>query len=212
MDGAPDAVLTEREQPEGGRTTIDRARWSFVAAPGGGWPTELHLRDGFRPGRIYELVYTARDPMVVALGMAGIRDLLSYLRSHPLADAPPPRHSIIFGISQSGRLIQTMLLHGLHVDEAGAQVFDGAFVHVAGGGKGGFDYRFAMPTRHFSVLEDHIYPTDYFPFTTTPERDPVTGDEASVLDRARQLGAVPKLFYVNNSSEYLESLRVADRH
>ena len=105
-----------------------------------------------------------------------------------------------------------MLLHGLHVDEAGAQVFDGAFVHVAGGGKGGFGYRFAMPTRHFSVLEDHIYPTDYFPFTTMPERDPVTGDEASVLDRARQLGAVPKLFYVNNSSEYLESLRVADPH
>ena len=81
-------------------------------------------------------------------------------------------------------------------------VFDGAFIHVAGGGKGGFDYRFAMPTRHFSVLEDHIYPTDYFPFTTMPARDPVTGDEASVLDRARQLGAVPKLFYVNNSSEY----------
>lgn len=202
VDGAPDAVLSEREQPEGERTTIDRVRWSFVAAPGGGWPTELHLRDGFKPGRIYELVYTARDPMVVALGMAGIRDLLSHLRSHPLADAPPPRHSIIFGISQSGRLIQTMLLHALHVDEAGAQVFDGAFVHVAGGGKGGFDYRFAMPTRHFSMLEDHIYPTDYFPFTTMPERDPVTGREASVLDRARQFRAVPKLFYVNNSSEY----------
>ena len=201
-DGAPDAVLSEREQPEGGRTLIDRARWSFIAAPNGGWPTELHLRDGFRPGRIYELVYTARDPMVVALGMAGIRDLLSYVRTHPLTDTPPPRHSIIFGISQSGRLIQTMLLHGLHVDEAGAQVFDGAFVHVAGGGKGGFGYRFAMPTRHFSVLEDHIYPTDYFPFTTMPERDPVTGAEASVLDRARQLGAVPKLFYVNDSSEY----------
>ena len=77
VDGAPDAVLTERKQPEGERTTIDRARWSFIAAPGGGWPTELHLRDGFKPGRIYELVYTARDPIVVALGMAGIRDLLS---------------------------------------------------------------------------------------------------------------------------------------
>ena len=95
-----------------------------------------------------------------------------------------------------------MLLRGLHVDESGAPVFDGAFVHVAGGGKGSFDYRFAMPTRHFSMLEDHIYPTDYFPFTTMPERDPVTGTEASILDRAHQLGAVPKLFYVNNSSEY----------
>ena len=59
-----------------------------------------------------------------------------------------------------------------------------------------------MPTRHFSMLEDHIYPTDFFPFATTASRDPVTGAEGSVLDRARALGAVPKLFYVNNSSEY----------
>jgi hypothetical protein len=69
-------------------------------------------------------------------------------------------------------------------------------------GKGSFDYRFAMPTRHFSVLEDRIYPTDFFPFTTAVERDPLTGSEASVLDRARVLGPVPKLLCVNNSTEY----------
>ena len=32
--------------------------------------------------------------MVVALGMAGIRDLLSYLRDNPLAGAPAPRKSV----------------------------------------------------------------------------------------------------------------------
>ena len=181
---------------------IPREAWSFVQPAGGGTPAEIRLDGGFKPGRIYQLTYTARDPIVVALGMAGIRDLLSYLRNNPLEGTPPPQKTAIFGISQSGRLIQTMLLRGLHVDEDGRPVFDGAFIHVAGGGKGGFDYRFAMPTRHFSVLEDHIYPTDYFPFTTTTARDPVTGAEASVLDRARALGAVPKLFYVNNSSEY----------
>ncbi len=169
---------------------------------GDGPATEIKLDGGFKPGRIYQLVYTARDPMVVALGMAGIRDLLAYLRDQPLAGAPVPRKNLIFGISQSGRLIQTMLLRGLHVDEDGKPVLDGAFIHVAGGGKGGFDYRFAMPTRHFSMLEDHIYPTDFFPFATTVARDPVSGAEGSVLDRARGLGAVPKLFYVNNSSEY----------
>ena len=95
-----------------------------------------------------------------------------------------------------------MLLRGLHVDEAGKPVFDGAFIHVAGAGKGGFEGRFAMPTRHFSVLQDHIYTTDYFPFTTAPERDPASGDTGSVLDRARALGAVPKLFYTNDSTEY----------
>ena len=199
---APDAALTERDRPEGERRSIARTSWSFVAAHDGGTPTEIALAGGFQPGRIYELTYTARDPMILGLGMAGIRDLLSYLRTHPLEGEPVPQRTLIFGISQSGRVIQTMLLDGLNVDEDGKPVFDGAFIHVAGGGKGGFNYRFAMPTRHFSVLEDRIYPTDYFPFATVPTRDPVTGAEASVLDKARALGAVPKLFYVNNSSEY----------
>jgi hypothetical protein len=201
--GAPDAVLTERDRPDGEHRVIARSVWSFVAPQdAGAAPTEIRLADGFKPGRIYELTYVARDPIVVATGMAGIRDLLAYLRDNPLAGAPPPRNRLIFGISQSGRLIQTMLLRGLNVDEDGKAVFDGAFIHVAGGGKGSFDFRFAMPTRHFSMLEDHIYPTDFFPFTTTTARDPVTGAEGSVLDRARALAAVPKLFYVNNSSEY----------
>jgi hypothetical protein len=200
--GAPEAALTERDRPEGERRPIARSAWSFVAPADGGTPTEVTLAGGFQPGRIYELTYTARDPMVVGLGMAGIRDLLAHLRTHPLEGAPVPQRTLAFGISQSGRLIQTMLLEGLHVSEDGKPVFDGAFIHVAGGGKGGFDYRFAMPTRHFSVLEDHIYPTDFFPFTTARERDPVSGIEASVLDAARARGAVPKLFYVNNSTEY----------
>jgi Alpha/beta hydrolase domain len=201
-DAAADAELTERDRPDGEPRSIPRTAWSFVPPSGGGPATAIRLDGGFKPGRIYQLIYTARDPMVVALGMAGIRDLLSYLRDNPLAGAPAPRKNLIFGISQSGRLIQTMLLRGLNADEDGKPVFDGAFIHVAGGGKGGFDYRFAMPTRHFSMLEDHIYPTDFFPFATVTARDPVSGAEGSALDRPRALGAVPKLFYVNNSSEY----------
>ena len=202
QESAPDAALTVRERPEGERRSIPRAQWSFVPMPDGGTPRQLFLDGGFQPGHLYELTYTAGDPVVGGLGMAGIRDLLSHLRDHALAGRAPPARTLIFGISQSARLIQTMLLRGLHVDEAGKAVFDGAFLHVAGGGKGGFDQRFAMPTRHFSMLEDHGYPTDFFPFATTSARDPATGSEASVLDAARRLGAVPKLFYVNDSSEY----------
>jgi hypothetical protein len=198
---APDAALTWRERPEAERQPIVRAAWSFVR-PQGGAPVQIRLDGGFQPGRIYELTYLARDPVVTAAGMAAIRDLLSHLRTHELAGAPAPSRTLIFGISQSGRLIQTMLLRGLSVDEDGRGVFDGAFIHVAGGGKGSFDFRFAMPTRHFSMLEDHIYPTDFFPFSPATARDPVTGDEGSVLDQPRALGHVPKLFYVNNSSEY----------
>src|SRR5262245_7377470 len=99
-EGAPDAVLSERDRPDGEPRPIAREAWSFLP-PRDGAPNEIRLDGGFRPGRIYQLTYTARDPMVVALGMAGIRDLLSYLRTHELAGAPPPRHSLIFGISQS---------------------------------------------------------------------------------------------------------------
>ncbi|MBI3513480.1 MAG: hypothetical protein HY060_05360 [Proteobacteria bacterium] len=200
--GAPDAVLTQRDRPDGKRQVIPRARWRFVETQDGAVPRQLALEEGFEPGHLYELTYTARDPVVVAAGLAGIRDLLAYLRSHPLEGAPLPSRTLMFGISQSGRVIQTMLLRGLHVDESSKPVFDGAYIHVAGGGKGAFDYRFAMPTRHFSMLEDHAYPTDYFPFTSMTEQDPVSGARASVLDKARAVGAVPKLLYVNASSEY----------
>src|SRR5215831_12480481 len=201
-DGARDAVLTVRERPESPRRVIPRADWAFVPALHGRVPRQLSLEGEFDPGHLYELTYRARDPYVVAAGLAGIRDLLSFLRDHSFEGAPAPARTLIFGISQSGRVIQTMLLRGMHVDAAGRPVFDSAFIHVAGAGKGGFDYRFAMPTRHFSVLQDHGYATDYFPFTTTTERDPVTGIQASLLDKARQLAAIPKLFFLNNSTEY----------
>jgi len=68
-EGARDAALTEREAPDGERRPIPRMAWSFVAPAGGGPATEIKLDGGFKPGRIYQLVYTARDPIVVALGM-----------------------------------------------------------------------------------------------------------------------------------------------
>jgi hypothetical protein len=143
--------------------------------------------------------------------MAGIRDLMSYLRNNPLVGAPAPQASIIFGISQSGRLIQTMLLRGLHVDEDGRSIFDGAFIHVAGGGKGGFDYRFAMPTRHFSMLEDHIYPTDFFPFATTAARDPVTGAEGGHIGSGSRARGDPQTVLREQLLGILEPRRLADR-
>jgi hypothetical protein len=199
----PRATLTERDSVAGPRRIIPRARWSFVRpASGAPSPTQLKLQGGFRTGRIYELVYTAKDPYVVGAGIAGIRDLLSHLKTQPVAEQPPLDRALIFGISQSGRVIQTMLRDGLHVDEAGRPAFDGAFIHVAGGGKGSFNHRFALPTRATNGLEEQGYPTDTFPFTTTPTRDPITGATGSLLDTARRVGPIPKLFFVNTSAEY----------
>ncbi len=203
----PGARLTVRDEPTGARTLIPRAQWRFDG------PTRVLYGPGFLPGRIYEVVYTARDPRVVGLGLAAIRDSLSFFRfdaadgsgtPNPLASdgKPDPQAGLAFGISQSARVLQHMLLEALHVDEASRMVFDGALIDVPGGGKGSFNYRFAQTTRHPSELQDQQYPADFFPFTTTPEVDPVTGAKGDVLMRARAAGALPKLFYTSTSTEY----------
>jgi hypothetical protein len=200
----PSAVLTERARPDDVRRPIARTRWHFVAPERSGGPGRVQLDGGFKPGTIYELTYTAKDPYVTGTGLAGIRDLLAYFRDHPFEGAPVPRQVLIFGISQSGRVIGRMLRDGLDVDETGRLVFDGAYMQVPGaGGSAGFNSRFAQPTRHPSMLEEHDYPSDAFPFTTAPSRDPITGNTASKRDHAGDAqGRVPKLIIANTSTEF----------
>jgi hypothetical protein len=200
----PSAVLTARARPDDPRVPIARKLWHFVAPEKPGGPGRVQLDGGFKPGTIYELTYVARNPYVTGAGLAGIRDLLAWFRDHPFEGAGPPRHTLIFGISQSGRLIGRMLHDGLDVDEGGKLVFDGAYMQVPGaGGSAGFNSRFVQPTRHPSMLEEHDYPADDFPFTSVPSRDPVRGITASTLDRARDAqGRLPKLFVANTSTEF----------
>jgi hypothetical protein len=200
----PLAVLTVRARPDDARRPLPRAAWRFVAPEQAGGPGRIRLDGGFQPGVIYDLTYTAKDPYVTGAGLAGIRDLLAWFKTHPFEGAPAPRTTLIFGISQSGRVIGRMLHDGLDVDETGRLAFDGAFLQVPGGGGGaGFNSRFAQPTRHPSMLEEHDYPSDAFPFTTAPARDPVTGAAGSSLERARDAhGRVPKLIYANTSTEF----------
>jgi hypothetical protein len=202
--GDTDAVLTRRTHPDDPRETIPRQDWSFVGPEQSGGPGRIRLKNSFRPGFLYEVSYQAQDPKVTAAGLAGIRDLLAWFRDHPFDGHPVPRRTLIFGISQSGRLIGRMIHDGLDVDESGRLAFDGAFMHVpGGGGSAGFNGRFVQPTRHPSMLEEHDYPADRFPFTTTPTTNPWSGRTASTFDRARDArGHLPKLFVVNTSTEF----------
>ena len=115
----PAAVLSTRSRPGDAPVQVDRASWHFVSPERPGGPGRVQLDHGFQPGTLYELIYTAKDPHVTGAGLAGIRDLLAYFRNHPFAGAPAPRKVLIFGISQSGRVIGRMLHDGLNVDETG---------------------------------------------------------------------------------------------
>lgn len=204
MADDPAAVLTARARPEDARVPLERARWRFVAPEQPGGPGRVQLDGGFQPGTIYELAYQARDPRVTGVGLAGIRDLLAHFRDRPFEGSPPPRKVLIFGISQSARVIGRMLHDGLNVDETGRLAFDGAYMQVPGaGGSAGFNSRFAQPTRHPSMLQEQDYPADAFPFTSRSTRDPVTGATGSTLDRARDArGRLPKLIVANTSAEF----------
>ncbi len=184
------ATLTVRDKPTGPRMTIPRDQWKFIDDA-----THVEYPAGFEPGRIYEVVYTAKDPAVVGLGPAAIRDYISYMKEHGEA-----KRAIGFGTSQSGRFLRKFLYDGFNADEQGHRVFDGLWAHVAGAGRGSFNHRFAQPSRDGHTFMNFFYPTDLFPFTDEPETDgAITG---SMLDRARKDNVVPKIFYTNGSYEY----------
>jgi len=197
-------TLTVRDTPEGPRQSIPRSQWSFAHSVDGKLvddPHFIHLNGGFLPGNIYEVVYEAKDPVVVGVGLAAVRDFLSYLKYDPQA-AAPVRRAYAVGISQSGRFLRHFLYQDFNADEQGRQVMDGAIAHVAGAGRGSFNHRFAQPSRDAQPLSSIFFPTDLFPYTDLPENDPETGETAGLLDASSRSHTAPKIFFTNTSYEY----------
>jgi hypothetical protein len=228
--GEAEGVLTWRLREADERVPIPRGQWSLRRVPIT-QPTEgvrgtleqvrLRVAGGFRPGYLYELVCEAEGPVVQGLGFAAVRDLVAFLR-HDAGDGNPLRRggrpviarAHAFGVSQSGRFLRQLLHEGFNVDEAGRKVFDGLIPHVAGGGLGFFNCRFAQPTRHNGQHEDHLYPADRFPFTygdsrlaylREPDGRPVaTGHSDGILRRtaAEDPRLLPKVMHTQSSAEY----------
>lgn len=206
----PSIELTVRSRPLEARHPVPRAEWRF-ARDDDGRPvpdlTSVYMASGFEPGKIYEVVYTAKDPPLVGLGPAAIRDFVSFLKNGGPAGPFEDEHrslkrAIGFGTSQSGRFLRTYLYYGFNADEKGREVFDGVWAHVAGAGRGSFNHRFAQPSRDGHPFMNLFYPTDIFPFTDLDETDPETGLSDGILDRATERKVVPKIFYTNGSYEY----------
>jgi hypothetical protein len=212
------ATVTTRQREADQRTPIPRNQFQlFVKEAFDGidpWPlpiVELQVEGGLKPGWIYEVIYQAEGSVVQGVGLAGIRDIVSALK-YGEADAINPLRrddgkplvdrAIGFGTSQSGRCLRHFLWEGFNADEQGRKVFDGVISHVAGGGLGSFNHRFASPTRTNGQHEEHLFPADYFPFTYGDEKNPFTGSEDGILRRARASGTLPKVFHTQSSSEY----------
>ncbi len=202
--GSSENVLTVRNFRLDPPEVVPRDKWRF-----GGEGLSIVLDEGFEPGRIYEVVYRSRNPRVVGCGLAGTRDVVSFLKyeasqANPfmIDGRPAIRHALGVGVSQTGRFLRHFLYEGFNEDESGRRVFDGLFIQAAGAARGSFNHRFAQPSRAGFQHNAVFYPTHLFPFTDLPQTDTITKATAGLLDRTIDRGVVPKIFYVNSSFEY----------
>ncbi|MGC1886500.1 MAG: hypothetical protein WA709_10450, partial [Stellaceae bacterium] len=116
-----EACLTRRRYPDDERIPVPPERWRFARIEGGDGldnqgaeqalvasDTHIHIPGGFEPGWIYELVYTGRDPLVLGLGHAAVRDFVSFLRyaADDTAGLGKIEKAYAWGRSQTGRCIR----------------------------------------------------------------------------------------------------------
>ncbi|MCH8827618.1 MAG: hypothetical protein IIB16_11725 [Chloroflexi bacterium] len=171
----------------------------------------VYLEDGFRPGWIYDLIYTAKNPKVMGLGLSGLRDLISFLM-HDEQDengVPNPlrqrnvgmEKAYAWGRSQSGRFLREFVYRGFNADTDGRRVFDAMSPHVAGGGRIVLNYRFAQPDRFPRQHFHHNYPCDQFPFAYAESTDALTGKTDAILKRP---DTDPLIIHTQTSAEYWE--------
>ncbi|HEY2525329.1 MAG TPA: hypothetical protein VGI29_09750, partial [Candidatus Binataceae bacterium] len=133
-----EATLTVRQRQKDRRVPVGPDRWRFLS------PTrlEIMLADGFDAGAIYEFIYPARDPIVMGLGFAAVRDLVELFRYAATDDAGRPNplsldrggpivdDVIAYGRSQPGRFLREFVHLGFNETPSGRMVFDGIYASL----------------------------------------------------------------------------------
>ena len=210
-------TLTMRVHQNDPRTVIDNSEWAYadcsvIAFPGTPDPRKVCLKAGFDTNHIYELVYTAKDPLVMGLGLAAIRDVAAFLRhesddedraANPLAGKID--WALLNGISQSGRLLRTFLELGFNQDEHRRQVFDGMQPHI-GSVRNYINIRFSQPGRLAGTQHtEKQYPGPEGSLTYGDSFDPFTREMSGLLDRCTSTRTCPKIVHTMTDTEYWEA-------
>jgi hypothetical protein len=211
----PGYVLTRRVNEGDARQLIPASEWKFAkcgaAAPFPGTPdeTSVCLKDKWDPAYLYELVYIAKDPKVMGLGLAALRDMIGFFHrsasdaagtANPVAAAI--RNTIASGVSQCGNFMKTFVHLGFNEDTAGAKVFDGVFAQIAAR-QTNINMRFSVPGGGGGVRADHTafgqagargLSKDYV--------DDVAQRRGGILSRCEASGTCPKLFIGFSGTEF----------
>jgi hypothetical protein len=184
--------------------------WAWAACsaskpfPGTPDPTQVCVRGGFNPAKLYMVTFTAKDPMLLGVGFAAWRDVGQFFKTAKADDIGTPNpvagkltHSIARGVSQSGNYLRGWLHLGFNQGENGAQVHDGLWPIIAGR-RIALNFRWAQPD---GVLELYQAGSEG-PQWWSPAPDPVRGlQSAGILDRCTASKTCPKVVEHFGSAE-----------
>jgi Alpha/beta hydrolase domain len=163
----------------------------------------------FQRSWIYELSFTAKDPYIAGLGMAAVRDVLSFFRNasadttgraNPLAGNVTRMAS--WTLSQPSRLMNDYIWLGFNQDLAGRKVLDGVFNWIGGGNGLGINYRFAQVGRTERNRQNHLAQLEgVFPFSYTTTTDGLTGKTDGRNQRCSASNTCPMVMNLYSSNE-----------
>jgi hypothetical protein len=207
-------VSRDHETMEGvvtGEVAIPSTSWKFC---GGGTfaaplpltalPVQICLDGGFDPTKLYQVVYTAKDPYVLGVGFAAWRDVGSFFKYATQDDAGTPnpvagriKWSIGRGVSQSGNFLRGWLHLGFNQDEARRQVHDGMWPIIAGR-RIALNFRWAQPD---GVLELYQAGSEGPQWWVRHEDRVRHLPKRGILDRCRETRTCPKVIEHFGSAE-----------
>jgi len=212
----PGYTLTKRIKETDPRIAIAPADWKFAdcntgANPFPGTPdgSKVCLNGGFDPNYLYELVYVAKDPKVMGVGLAALRDTIGFFRkasadasgtANPLAGRI--HYAIGQGTSQSGNAMKTFLHLGFNEALDGSKVFEGIYAHVAAR-QTNINTRFAVPGGGGAIRTDHTAFGQTAPRGLAADyRDDVAGRTGGVMKRCTASNTCPKFFLGLSGTEF----------
>ncbi len=204
------ASLVRQSSERASFTAIDRRDWAFADCTNRPFPgipdrTKICLKSGFDSQSLYQLVFTAKDPLVLGIGFAATRDIVSFFRyakhddtgtANPIAGIIS--HAIGFGTSQSGNFIKTFIHLGFNQDESNRIVWDGANPNIAAR-QNPMNFRFAIPGGAANLYEPGSEAVLWWSDYQDIRRNRGT---AGMLDRCRSTQTCPKIMETFGSSEF----------
>lgn len=212
----PGYSLTRRRNETDPRIAIPPADWKFAACnttdnpfPGTASPSTVCLKGGFDPQYLYELVYVAKDPKVMGVGLAALRDTVSFFRAKAADSAGTPNplagritHTLGQGTSQSGNAMKTFLHLGFNQALDGGKVFDGMYAHVAAR-QTNINTRFAVPGGGGGLRTDHTAFGQTAPRGLAADYvDDLSGRSGGVMKRCTATATCPKFFLGLSGTEF----------